>query len=520
MDTHTHITLANVFGQQHFDFKMRAETAVTPDEKALVRLFSGLDYSAFRRHAGRPCKVDPLCMMILLVYGGMQGRYSSRELETLLVKDIFLNKVFEGVRVDHNTINNFVKDHPAQIDDVFRQLVVKLSDLGEVGGRTVFQDGTKIESFAGRYTFKWKKAILKLQPKAVADARALVARAVALGAEVGEHDGVAAQLRTVVSAFQDSVGPERGKGHRKNDRWRIHDQAGGLLARLDDYRLYLHAIGDGRESCSRSDPDATFMHLKEDHMRNGQLKPAYNVQNAVDSGYVVCCTVSSDRNDYHTAIGMLEKLARSFPWKYHDYCADSGYDTLENFEYCREHGINALIYPHYWGKAKTRAFKNDPGKVENMAYDEKTDSFTCRKGHRLRFSSERKRKKGARECVREYVCERGCRTCPFRSADRSIDKQTGFKHVSVMLGHMRARKEAQLRLSTREGAEARLNRSIQAEGSFAEAKQNLDLRRFASGGMQRVLTEWIIRAMAQDVVRFTCRSERGVTGKPFWISIA
>ncbi|ETJ15891.1 transposase, partial [human gut metagenome] len=32
-----------------------------------------------------------------------------------------------------------------------------------------------------------------------------------------------------------------------------------------------------------TDKDATFMRMKEDHMRNGQLKPAYNVQFGVDS---------------------------------------------------------------------------------------------------------------------------------------------------------------------------------------------------------------------------------------------
>ena len=40
----------------------------------------------------------------------------------------------------------------------------------------------------------------------------------------------------------------------------------------------LSTMGEGRNSCSKTDPDATFMRMKEDHMRNGQLKPGYNVQ--------------------------------------------------------------------------------------------------------------------------------------------------------------------------------------------------------------------------------------------------
>ena len=174
MDTRINHTLADVFGQGHFEFDMRREVAVTADERALVRLFSGLDYSRFRKRTGRPCKVEPLCMVILLVYGGMMGRYSCRELEGLLYKDIFLNKVFQGAHVDHNTINCFVKDHPDEIEDVFRQLVVELKRLHEVGGETVFQDGTKVESFAGRYTFKWKGTVGKLRRKALAEAQGIV----------------------------------------------------------------------------------------------------------------------------------------------------------------------------------------------------------------------------------------------------------------------------------------------------------------------------------------------------------
>lgn len=177
-------------------------------------------------------------------------------------------------------------------------------------------------------------------------------------------------------------------------------------------------------------------------MRNGQLKPAYNVQNAVDSGYVVCCTVGSGRTDYHTAAGMLEKLARSFPWRYRTYCA--------------AHGIEALIKPQHWEQAKGRAFRADPSRVENMAYDGSEDAFTCMAGRKLRFTSERRRRRPDRESVREYACRYGCKSCPLRGKclDRKADRKTGFKHVSVMLGHMRARLEAGRRLATREGAEA------------------------------------------------------------------
>jgi hypothetical protein len=42
------------------------------------------------------------------------------------------------------------------------------------------------------------------------------------------------------------------------------------LPRLLKYEQY-QTLGD--HSFSKTDPDATFMRMKEDHMRNGQLKP-------------------------------------------------------------------------------------------------------------------------------------------------------------------------------------------------------------------------------------------------------
>ena len=66
-------------------------------------------------------------------------------------------------------------------------------------------------------------------------------------------------------------------------------------------------MGEGRNSYSKTDPDATFMRMKEDHMRNGQLKPGYNVQIAVNSEYITGVEAFSDRTDgiYYRRGGVL-----------------------------------------------------------------------------------------------------------------------------------------------------------------------------------------------------------------------
>ena len=58
------------------------------------------------------------------------------------------------------------------------------------------------------------------------------------------------------------------------------------------------------------------MHMKEDHMRNGQLKPGYNVNVATANGFIVGHYISADRSDMQTLIPFMKKLRGMYP-KHH-----------------------------------------------------------------------------------------------------------------------------------------------------------------------------------------------------------
>ena len=88
----------------------------------------------------------------------------------------------------------------------------------------------------------------------------------------------------------------------------------GWLKRLKRYNLDIHICGD-RNSYSKTDPDATFMHRKEDHMKNGQLKPGYNVNVATASEYIIGNYISADRTDTKVFIPFLKKLCQGHPVK-------------------------------------------------------------------------------------------------------------------------------------------------------------------------------------------------------------
>ncbi len=85
-----------------------------------------------------------------------------------------------------------------------------------------------------------------------------------------------------------------GRGKIKSKLQRDIELFGGLQARKEKYQSYDKAFR-GRNSFSKTDPDATFMHMKEDHIRYAQLKPGYNVQFGAEEEYITGVLVSPER---------------------------------------------------------------------------------------------------------------------------------------------------------------------------------------------------------------------------------
>ena len=82
-----------------------------------------------------------------------------------------------------------------------------------------------------------------------------------------------------------------GKGGIYQQRYEKLDN---LWTKWTEYEDKLFAIGNNRRSMSKTDKDATFMRMKEDHMGNGQLKPAYNCEDCSGCELRSKCFKSSD----------------------------------------------------------------------------------------------------------------------------------------------------------------------------------------------------------------------------------
>lgn len=157
-----------------------------------------------------------------------------------------------------------------------------------------------------------------------------------------------------------------GKGKRKPEIQQLYEELEACGKRLMGYKECFEIMGTDRNSYSKTDLEATFMRMKDDHMKNGQLKAAYNVQIAVENYFIVHTYVSNERTDYNTLIPVLEKHKDAFGEILEDVTADSGYCSEKNLLYLKENKISSYIKLQDHEKRKTHAYTEDIGKYYNM----------------------------------------------------------------------------------------------------------------------------------------------------------
>ncbi len=486
--------------QLFLDLNIRVPFEVTEHEAALIILLQNLNYSQFyhpKKKSGRPRATDPYTMMLILLYARTQGKYSSRDVEHLCKRDIFLLQILgERKAPDHTTIDRFVHTFEKAIDELFFQIVTRLNVLGELKKDVVYQDGTKVESKAGRYSFIWKKSTKKNLEKLKRHIDNLISQVNSHFSWQVDSDDLPSALITLkdkLTGTGEPLIPEiTGRGHRITIIQKFYRDTLTYMEKLERYESYLSAM-NGRNSMSKTDPDATFMRMKDDHMRNGQLKPAYNLQVLVDGGYIVGAHASADRTDYATMIPALSHMHEHLPWKYSSYCADSGYDCQQNHEALEKQKINAYIKPLGYEQSKKRKNKKDIGKKENMTFDVEKDQFICTRGKKLELKYVRSKKNQYGYAIETHIyrCRRGCKSCTQRNECMKKSKAS-YKQVQINHRLDCYHQKALALISSDKGKEIRVNRSIQAEGAFAQIKANWSFRRFFRSGMNGIYSEWLL----------------------------
>ena len=476
--------------------------------RLLSHILEDLDYTKLYQAystKGRNPAVDPKTMFKILTYAYSQNIYSTRKIERACRRDINFMWLLAGQKVpDHSTIARFRTGFLAEAcEDLFYQLVCLLAAMGELSQETVFIDGTKLEACANKYTFVWRKSVNKWEEKMFAKIGTAVElinreyiKDFAFTKENRTND-----LQRIVDFLEIYCKDNRiifvyGRGNKKSVHQRYYELFRRFLDRQLLYDLHNSRFA-GRNSYSKTDVDATFMHMKDDHMRNAQLKPGYNVQIGVDSEYIVATDVFSDRNDTWTLIPFLQRMEKNLKFRYPSVTADSGYESEEAYEFLKQNQQIPYIKPQTYEKWKKRSFKQDISKRENMKYNKVSDEYTCHAGKRLKplYIKTQKSKSGYQSEVTVYECE-NCTGCPYKE---KCTKSKGNKRLYVSKKFIEKRQESYANILSQTGILYRMNRSIQVEGAFGVLKKDYEFQRFLLRGKTKVKLEILLLCFGYNI---------------------
>ena len=492
---------------------MIAEKMIPADDsvRLLDEMMEEMDYTplmrAYKRTGRRPA-TNPVTMLKILVYAIMQGIFSSRAIAKACRRDINFIWLLNGEEApNHSEIARFRSKRLSECpEELFYQLIERLAVMGEIKYEHLFVDGTKIEANANKYSFVWKKSTTKYETR-------MHDKLAKLTPELcSRYDILMDEPEELLCALQSRVTAPfvYGRGKRKSELQKDIEFLQGLINRKCKYAGYQETF-KGRNSFSKTDPDATFMHMKEDHMRNAQLKPGYNIQFGVEGEYITGVLVSSERSDQLTLIPLLESMENHLVKSYEDVTADAGYESEENYTYFEGKTTECYIKPQNYERSKTKKYKSNMALRENMAYDAALDEYTCQAGKKLRavYVGKKKSKSGFEREVTYYECE-SCEGCQHKKkCTRSKDKRT----IQVSKKFIEQRRQSLERITSEKGILLRINRSIQSEGAFGVIKQDYGFRQFLLRGNKKVLVEILLVAMGYNINKLHSKIQHNRTGR-------
>jgi len=281
------------------------------------------------------------------------------------------------------------------------------------------------------------------------------------------------------------------------------------LPRLQKYEDQLQVLGN-RNSYSKTDESATFMRMKEDHMKNGQLKPAYNIQISTENQFITNLGIFQCPGDTSTLAAMLEDFETSYHKQAKKLVADSGYGSEQNYEFMENRGIEAFVKYNYFHKEQKRAFRKDAFHASNLYYNKEQDYYICPMGQRMSYI-------GARKQVSElgYVATLSryqvinCQGCPLRGL---CYKAQGNRVIEINRKLNLYRDKARERLLSEEGIYHRGQRCIEPEAVFAQIKHNAQWNRFRLRGMEKVNVEFTLVAIAHNLRKMVKKELSGTYG--------
>ena len=478
-------------------------------------IVEGLDLKAFQklyRERGR-CAYHPKMMLKIILYAYMNNIYSCRKIEKSVRRDIHYIWLAAQERPDFVTINRFRNRVKNEINNIFTQTVLLLADRGFISLDVEYIDGTKIESKANKYTFVWRKTVernrAKLQEKirvllqqvdeVIAQDKAAETEAVEFTPEA--LTSLIGELKDVLASEPEPAGKERKKVRR--ERKKQIRELEKHRDKLNEYDSRLQQMQE-RNSMSKTDPDATFMRMKEDAMNNGQTKPGYNLQLSAENQFITDFALYPNPTDTLTLIPFFHSFLGRYGHLPSVAVADSGYGSEENYRFMDEAGMEAYVKYNRFHMEQRPRYKPNPFHHDNFHYNAEEDYYVCPMGQRMTRigTSHSQTASGYRSETARYRAQ-NCKGCPLRGlcykakGDRRI---IGVNHR--LNGYKRKARE---RLTSEEGIRHRGRRCIEPEAVFGQMKSNMAYRRFRHFGKDKVTMDFAFFAIAFNIKKMCAK---------------
>lgn len=442
---------------------------------------------------------NPKMMLKVLVFAYLSNVYSSRRIEELLRRDIYFMWLAGMKRPDFRTINYYrgkrLKDG---FDAVFTQVVELLHEEGFVSLKVQYVDGTKIESVANKYTFVWRGSVEKYDARLKAKTEALLSQIEQSHAVENQENPVSEELTAEevakrVERIREKVDADNLSKEERKALKQIQTDA---VPRMKRYREQLETMGC-RNSYSKTDPDATFMRMKEDAMLNGQLKPGYNVQISTENQFITNFGIYQRPTDTLTMISYLESFKTRYGMQSEEIVADSGYGSEENYQYMFRNGMTPYVKYNMFHVEQRRSYRNNPFRVSNLFYNPDGDFYVCPMGQKMKFIRQEKRytASGYQQTVSVYRASR-CEGCPLRGQCHKSkrDRQIEVNHT---LDDYKAR--VRELLTSEKGLKHRSNRPIEPEAVFGQIKECGKFRRLRLKGLTGAKIDFGLKALAHNL---------------------
>lgn len=373
---------------------------------------------------GRPKAYNLSAMMKLVLFAYTRETFTSRKIERLAEENIYARWLTQEMVPSYRTIARFCISNDVQelTNKGLDALTEYLRERNLIDD-ALFIDGTKILADANKFSFVWKKNTIRFDQmnrekillmmgelKEAYDVKHIPEGS---NLSLDMIDELLTRMELRLEKLEKEavetkkVSPNPAKKQRrtlKSQKRKLSERRDKLTEHQNQMLIY-----GARNSYSKTDHDATFMRVKEDHMMNGQLKPAYNLQIATCNQFVLGYEVFQNPTDTKTLRPLIEKMnLAEQPHRY--IVADAGYGSESNYRYLEDElpQHTGLIPYATMLKEQSKRWQTDERKVMNWMYDAEGDFYIDPKGVRFNFHAYRQRedKEGFVKDTKEYQAEK------------------------------------------------------------------------------------------------------------------